>query len=78
MLLDNQLHVNTHHALITDFDKHFVDTGLFKIYGSFKDLVLQINKNEPTKEFAETYFSQAKIFYESVKNQRETNKSTLN
>ncbi len=77
LLLDNQVHVNTHHTLINDFDKHFTETGLFNLNGSFKDIVLQINKNEPSKEFAETYFEQAKNFLESVKEYREAKKATL-
>jgi sulfite reductase (ferredoxin) len=75
LLLDSQLHVNTHHALIADFDKHFVDTGLFELKGSFKDLVLQINKNEPDQEFAQTYFSEAGNFYQKVKSYRDQKKA---
>ncbi len=70
LLLDKQVHVNTHHTLIADFDKHLVDTGLIKLNSAYKDLVLQINKNEPSKEFAETYFSQAQSFLNQVKSFR--------
>lgn len=73
LLLDAGVHVNTHHALIADFDKHFIETGLFTTIESFKELVLQINKNEPSKQFAETYYNEAKIFTESVKLYREVN-----
>jgi sulfite reductase (ferredoxin) len=72
ILLDKQVHVNTHHALIADFDKHLVESGLLKLDRSFKELVLQINQNEPTKEFAETYFSQAQAFLNQVKNYRKS------
>jgi len=72
LLLDKQVHVNTHHTLIADFDKHLVDTGLIKLNSAYKDLVLQINKNEPSKEFAETYFSQAQSFLNQVKSFRES------
>jgi sulfite reductase (ferredoxin) len=71
LLLDRGLHVNTHHTLIADFDKHFTETKLFILPSSFKELVLQINKNEASEEFASKYFADAKIFVESVKNQRE-------
>jgi sulfite reductase (ferredoxin) len=71
LLLDSQVHVNTHHTLINDFDTHFTETGLFHLKSSFKDLILQINKNEPSKEFAETYFTEAKEFIEQVKLYRE-------
>ena len=66
LLLDKQVHVNTHHTLITDFDKHLVETGLIHLNSTFKELVLQINKNEPSKEFAEVYFSQAQSFLKQV------------
>ncbi len=72
LLLDKQVHVNTHHTLIADFDKHLVDTGLIKLKTSYKDLVLQINQNEPSKEFADTYFSQAQSFLNQVKLVRES------
>lgn len=72
LLLDKQVHVNTHHTLINDFDKNFVETDLVNLQSSFKDLVLQINKNEPTKEFAEIYFSEAQAFLNQVKNFRES------
>ena len=67
LLLDKQIHVNTHHTLISDFDKYFVETGLIKLPTNFKDRVLQINQNKPNKEFAETYFSQAQLFFNQVK-----------
>ena len=72
LLLDKQVHVNTHHTLIADFDTHLVDTGLIKLKSSYKELVLQINKNEPSKEFAESYFSEAKAFLNQVKLFRES------
>lgn len=75
LLLDKQIHVNTQHLLIGDFDKHFVETGLIGIGTSFKDHILQINQNEPSKEFAETYFDQAQAFLQQVRVFRETQKS---
>jgi len=77
LMLDRQLHVNTHHALISDFDTHFVDTGLISLPGSFKELVLQINQNKPSEEFAETYFDQATAFLKQVSHFREREKEIL-
>ena len=71
LLLDSQVHVNTQHSLINDFDKTFVETGLLKLDTEFKELILQINKNEPNKLFAEKYFSEANIFVGAVKSFRE-------
>ncbi len=78
LLLDKQVHVNTHHTLISDFDKTFIDTGLFKLETKFAELVLKINKNEPSKEFAQDYFSQANSFVESVKQFRKLQVLELN
>lgn len=77
LLLNEGKHVNTHHALIGDFDKFFTETGLFKLETSFRDLVLQINKNEPSEDFATTYFNEAKKFLESVKLYREKLKTEV-
>jgi len=74
LLLDKQVHVNTHHTLINDFDKHFVESGEIKLESSFKDLVLKINKNEPSKEFAETFYQQALSFKDATLHYRENNK----
>jgi sulfite reductase (ferredoxin) len=71
LLLDKQVHVNTQHLLISDFDKTFVDTGLIQLDTSFSELILQINKHEPSATFSETYFSQASAFLTAVKNYRE-------
>ncbi len=68
LLLNGGFHVNTHHALINDFEKQFVENGIFPI---FKELVLQINKNEPSEEFADYYFNESKIFIKEVKAYRD-------
>ena len=78
LLLDKQVHVNTHHTLINDFDQHFVESKLIELPSSFRELVLQINQNEPSKEFAESYFSQAQSFLNQVKSYREKSISVLN
>jgi sulfite reductase (ferredoxin) len=76
LLLDAGVHVNTHHTLIADFDKHFTEPGLFAVNGSFKELVLQINKNEPSEEFAVKFFNEANHFFEKVKEYRLKIKTT--
>lgn len=68
LLLNGGFHVNTHHALINDFEKQFVGAGSFQ---AFKELVLQINKNEPSEEFAVSYFNEAKKFINKVKEYRD-------
>lgn len=73
LLLDKEIHVNTQHGVIGDFDKHFIESGELKLETSFKDLVLQINQNEPSKQFAELYYIEAKEFLQTVKQVRKTN-----
>lgn len=77
LLLDKQVHVNTHHTLISDFDTHFVETGLIALPDSFKELVLQINQQEPSRTFAEAYFEQATSFLKQVSLFREREKEIL-
>lgn len=77
ILLDSGIHVNTHHKLISDFDANFVENGLFTFTSSFSEIVLQINKREASKEFAEQYFNQAKSFLESAIKYRESVKEAV-
>jgi sulfite reductase (ferredoxin) len=73
LLLDKQVHVNTHHVLINDFDKHFIETGEIKISSSFKELALRINSNEPSQTFASEYYADATDFLRKVKTFRSNN-----
>lgn len=71
LLLSIDVACNTQINIIKDFDKHYVATGLIKLDTSFEDLVLQINKNKPTKAFAEGYYQQAADFLSLAKKTRE-------
>lgn len=57
---------NSQAAIITGFDEKYVQSGLVTLSSSFSDLAYQINKNAPTKEFAEKYLDEAKAFYQKV------------
>ncbi|TND10548.1 MAG: sulfite reductase (NADPH) hemoprotein beta-component [Bacteroidetes bacterium] len=59
LLLSKEVNCNTHHGILGDFDKHFVDNGDLAVPGGFRELVLQINKNEPTEKFARSYLMRA-------------------
>jgi sulfite reductase (ferredoxin) len=72
LLLDKQIHVNTQYGVIADFDKLFEADKPFSYNTTFNELVLQINKNEPSKKIAETYFVQASQFVNEVKQYRIT------
>lgn len=71
LLLSKDIHCNTHQGIINDFNTHYYEAGDIQLNQSFTDLVLQINKNEPTTEFAAKYLSEAKSFLELVKAKRQ-------
>jgi sulfite reductase (ferredoxin) len=70
LLLDKGVNSSTQAGIIREFDAQYVDKGEFDLNGSFNDLVLQINKNEPSEEFATKYKAAAKDFLESGKIKR--------
>jgi len=70
LLLQQGVQCNTQHGIMRDFDTHFTQKGFFSEYGNFQDLVLQINKNEPSEAFALAYYQQAKNFIEKAKEER--------
>ncbi|MBD0257282.1 MAG: hypothetical protein ICV83_16305, partial [Cytophagales bacterium] len=45
---------------------HMVQTGEVPLDSNFKSLVMQINANEPTREFAEGYLAQATDFLKLI------------
>jgi sulfite reductase (ferredoxin) len=71
LLLDKGVNSSTQTGVIKEFDNNYVATGEFALEGTFNDLVLQINKNEPSEEFATAYKQQATDFLEAVKIKRE-------
>ena len=66
MLTADKAKVNTHASIIKDFDEKFFKSGRISGKEAFEALVLQINKNEPTEEFANTYLDNAKTFLTTV------------
>jgi sulfite reductase (ferredoxin) len=73
LLLDKNVSCSTQNGIITEFDKHFVE----EFGGNIKDQILQINKNEPCKDFAVDYISISKEFVKQSILIREAIKSTL-
>lgn len=71
LLLDKGINSSTQAGVIKEFDAQYVDAGEFNLTGSFNDLVLQINKNEPSEEFATAYLAQATQFLNDSKAKRE-------
>ena len=72
MLLGENVKNSSQMSVITDFDRIFVETGVFEFAeGSFKTHVLQINKHEPTETFATAYLAYASNFLSEIKSVRE-------
>jgi sulfite reductase (ferredoxin) len=71
LLLDKNINSSTQTGIIREFDAQYVEKGEFNLDGTFNDMVLQINKNEPSEEFAKKYLETAKNFLDSVKVKRE-------
>jgi len=71
LLLDKNVNSSTQAGIIREFDTHYVTTGEISLPTSFNDLVLQINKNEPSESFAAAYIKEAADFLETVKAKRE-------
>lgn len=67
LLLNSEIHCNTQVGILNDFDTHFTLKGLYSQHESFKELVLQINKNEPSETFAKNYLAQANAFIDFAK-----------
>ncbi|SDG34117.1 HEPN domain-containing protein [Mucilaginibacter sp. P19] len=71
LLLDKAVNSSTQIGVIREFDAQYVEKGEFELNGSFNDLVLQLNQNEPSQEFATTYLAQATEFLSRSKDKRE-------
>ncbi|AYL94859.1 HEPN domain-containing protein [Mucilaginibacter celer] len=71
LLLDKGVNSSTQIGVIREFDAQYVEKGEFELAGTFNDLVLQLNQNEPTQEFATAYLAQATDFLSRSKDKRE-------
>lgn len=71
MLLDKGINSSTQIGVIREFTKHYADEFRFDGFADFESLVMQINREEPSPEFAERYFRYASQFIEQVNVKRE-------
>jgi sulfite reductase (ferredoxin) len=71
LLVSEGVKTNTQAGIVRDFDETFVTSGRVQLPSSFNDLVYQLNQNEPTREFAEYYLEQSKLFNQQLKDFRE-------
>jgi len=71
LLLDKGVNSSTQIGVIREFDAQYVEKGEFELNGTFNDLALQLNQNEPSQEFATAYLAQATEFLSRSKDKRE-------
>ncbi len=76
LLLSENQKTNAHAGIIDLFDTVFVETNKIALHSSFKDLVYQINQNEPSEEFAKKYIQEGIAFFKNIESYR--NNSLLN
>jgi sulfite reductase (ferredoxin) len=71
LLLDKGINSSTQTGIIKEFDANYIETNEIELGDTFNEVVLQINKNEPSQAFAAAYLAQATDFLEKVKVKRE-------
>lgn len=77
LLLSKEIHSNSQHSVLVQFEKHFGGDPRFAFQGGFSSYVLRINKVEADKDFAHKYIKQAKLFLKKIKQVQTENKSEL-
>ncbi len=71
-LLTKGFHANAQSQVIHEFEKQFILSGEVSFAGSFSEIVLGINKNKPTHEFASAYINASEQFLSEIKNYHST------
>lgn len=66
LLTDKGIEVNTQTGIMDNLDKQFAENKLWDNEGTFRETVLQINKHEPSEDFARDYQAQAEAFLGKV------------
>ncbi|SDW43870.1 sulfite reductase (ferredoxin) [Lutibacter oricola] len=64
LLISEGKKTNTHAGIISQFEEEFASK--IELDVPFSEFIFQIQKNEPTKEFAESYLIDAQSFYKKV------------
>lgn len=72
LLLDKGVNKGTHIGIIEAFDEEFVKTKEIVLSESFDALIMQINKNEPSAQFAQSYLAAAIDFQALVVKYKES------
>lgn len=71
LLLSENIETNSQANIISLFDEHFTQTGKIQLSDSFANTIYQINKNEPTENFAQQYLTEAVNLLKEVQSYRE-------
>jgi sulfite reductase (ferredoxin) len=71
LLLADNKKTNTQAGIISQFDEFFIENKKIDLETTFSELIYQINKYAPTKEFALIYIKDASKFLSEVRNFRE-------
>ncbi|GAA4277115.1 HEPN domain-containing protein [Aquimarina mytili] len=66
LLLAENKKTNTHAGIISQFDEEFVASGKITLESTFADLIYQLQKNAPNKDFAVDYIKKAEQFLQKV------------
>ena len=66
MLLAENKKTNTHASIIAQFDEFFVASGKIELNTTFSELIYQINKNTPNKEFCSQYIKDSENLLKKV------------
>jgi len=77
ILLSENKSTNTQAGIINQFDSDFIKTDRLNLGVSFSDLIYQIRKNAPTKDFAKSYIKNAEDFLGKVRIFREQEKEII-
>ena len=66
LLLSENQKTNNQAGIIDLFDTVFIETNKISLPSTLKELVFQINKNEPSEEFAAKYIQEAIVFFDTI------------
>ncbi|WP_186757403.1 HEPN domain-containing protein [Echinicola salinicaeni] len=61
---------NSYANIVSQFDEIFVSTGKIDLGSSFADIVYELQKNEPTEDFARAYYAKAEKVYHIISDYR--------
>ena len=77
LLLAENKRTNTHAGIISQFDEFFVESGRIDLGVSFSELIYQINKFAPSKDFAAKYIEDANEFLQKVRTFRDSETNAI-